>query len=189
MGFFDRFRRKPHPSDTWTASQHLPLILDLTRPSICSATLGQPIEWLSVLGPPEDPGEVHQGRYCYFSKGLEVDADDGLVSGIVVVWLNEGQEEFQPFNGSVVYRDQRVDLGPGYREESFVGIMGDPYHRDEDEHEVILFYEKGPHVEWQVEFTLDGTLKALIITSEPLMGDRKQRAAYGVTKDWPPTYD
>ena len=65
-------------------------------------------------------------------------------------------------------------------------LFGQPYWRDQDEDEIILFYEF-PGVEWQIEFDLVGALKHLRV-GRPLLADAEQRAAYGVTKHWPPDY-
>ncbi len=39
--------------------------------------------------------------------------------------------------------------------------------RDEDESEVLLFYEF-PWIDWQVEFQLDGSFNCILVTSKPM---------------------
>jgi hypothetical protein len=140
------------------------------------------------LGPPEGAKEVHENRYCYYSKGLEVDVDAGLVSGIVVMWKIDGSEPFLPFTGRVMYQDRELLINAGFNEDDLVSILGEPYHRDEDEDETILFYEPAPDAELQVEFSLRKALKAIIMTSDPLLSSKSQREAYRVTGEWPPKY-
>ena len=188
MAIFKGLLRKPHRSDSWIPTESLELVLDLTKQSVCNVGLGQPIEWLSVLGPPEDSRAVHEECYCYYSKGIEVDADKDLVSGIVVVWFDDLRKNFSAFQGQVKYQDHLLDVSPDFTEESFVRVFGKPYHRDEDEEEILLFYEIRPDVEWQVEFSKQNSLKALIMTTEPLLSNKSQREAYAVKKPWPPEY-
>lgn len=78
-----------------------------------------------------------------------------------------------------------MPLSAQTREREIVGYFGDPYWRDEDEEEILLFYEFG-ELEWQVELTLQGTLKAVNAVAPPLLADEAQRRAYRVTKPWPP---
>jgi hypothetical protein len=70
---------------------------------------------------------------------------------------------------------------------SFCGVrFGEPYWRDADADEVLLFYEL-PEVEWQLEFPLPAaTLSAMVIVTPPLLADRQQRHHYGLDKPWPP---
>ncbi len=189
MGILDRLFRKPHPSDNWIASPYFPLVLDLTEHALCNVGIGQPVEYLSVLGPPEGRREVHGGRYCWFSKGIEVDADErGMVDGIVVIRQDYLREGFSPFTGRAVHRGRSMELGAYCTEASFIEIFGEPFHRDADNDEIILFYEHRADVEWQVEFSKNGLLRALIITAHPLLEDCSQREEYGVTRPWPPDY-
>jgi len=63
--------------------------------------------------------------------------------------------------------------------------LGAPYWIDRDDEEQILFFEFGSH-EIQIEQTLDGRNKRMILTTLPLMANEEQRQAYGVDKPWPP---
>ena len=65
-------------------------------------------------------------------------------------------------------------------------LVGPPYWRDEDADELILFYEF-PNLEWQIEFSLDGSFNRVNVTCNPLLADETQRKAYRVDKPWPPS--
>ncbi len=89
------------------------------------------------------------------------------------------------FSGEFRYRERRLDLSEGTTERDLITAFGPPYWRDQDEVEVILFYEFGEY-EWQIEMGLNDRLKLFVI-APPLLADPKQRAAYGVTRPWPPS--
>jgi hypothetical protein len=74
---------------------------------------------------------------------------------------------------------ERTSLG------EFTDKFGQPYWKDVDAEETLLFYEFLP-VEWQVEFGADGMLRALTLVTPPMLGEPADRDAYGVTKAWPP---
>ncbi len=187
MGFFDRIFGTPHPSSKWEASPEVTLVLDLERQALCDTRIGDPVEWLSFLGPPQDRKALKDGGYRYPAQGLEIWADDGIVKDLVVRWIDEaGTPHFAPFSGECRFRGRRVDLNHETQEVAFGELFGPPYWRDVDDMEILLFYEFFGEIEWQVEFTLDGRLKGLMITTPPLFRKEDQRLAYGVTKEWPP---
>jgi hypothetical protein len=136
------------------------------------------------LGPAEDPELAEDEVYCYYSRGLEVSAEDGFISGYRFVWRAE--EGFRPFPGRCFHRGAPITLSPAISEAEIAALAGSPYWRDEDEEEILLFYEFD-RVEWQVELTRDGRLSQWSIITPPSMADEDQRAAYGVTMAWPPS--
>lgn len=89
----------------------------------------------------------------------------------------------KPFPGSFIFHRQPLLLSDHWTEQD-LKIFGEPYWRDADNDETILFFEHG-EIEWQVELGADGRLQALVI-GEPILADREQRAAYRVTRPWPP---
>lgn len=186
MGFIGRLMGRSHPSDLWQATDGLMLVLDLDRHALCDVRPRDPVEWLSRLGPPEDRKAVKGDRYCYYSRGIEFDASGDTIEGFVVVWNNELDEKFRPFSGTAMFHGREVRLSPETSEADFVSIFGEPYWRDEDDMEVIFFYEFRGDIEWQVEFTLKDSLKEIIITTPPILSTPEQRSAYKVTKPWPP---
>lgn len=71
--------------------------------------------------------------------------------------------------------------------EDVIQRFGEPYWRDEDGGEVILFYEyQDGEVELQFEFSNPTEISVITLARPGVLADAKQRAAYGVTKPWPP---
>lgn len=90
-----------------------------------------------------------------------------------------------PFIGQI--RMAGRDLRPGdLGKEWDFSVWGEPYWRDEDDQEVLLFFEF-PDGEIQVELGEEGRPLVLYVCAEPLMADSEQRESYGVTRDWPPS--
>jgi hypothetical protein len=89
------------------------------------------------------------------------------------------------FAGRFRHRDGEVRLNPTTTVEEVLARLGEPYWRNEDEDEVILFYEDDP-VETQFEFPDKKHLGFITILMPPLLADPIQHKAYGVTKPWPP---
>ncbi|MEW6348510.1 MAG: hypothetical protein AB1646_05575 [Thermodesulfobacteriota bacterium] len=187
MGIFDRIFGAPHPSDSWKPSPGVALVLDLERHALCDVRIGDPVEWLAFLGPPQDRKALKDGGYTYPSRGLEIWADDGIVKDLVVRWIDEvSTSHFEPFPGECRFRGRPIVLNSGTQEGDFVKFFGAPYWRDVDDMEILLFYEFPAEIEWQVEFTLGGGLKGMMITTPPLLSQEDQRQAYGVSKRRPP---
>jgi hypothetical protein len=183
---FDRILGRKHPSTLWQSEPGFEVQLDLGRHALCRCRIGDPIEWLSGLGQPEDAKALREQRYCYYSRGIEIGEENGNIADFAVFWIDYLQAGFQPFEGSVIYQGKTVALGPRNRESEFRATFGDPYWRDQDQDEIILFYEFQRDIEWQVEFTLQSNLKAIRVVWPALMADAKQRELYGVNVAWPP---
>lgn len=186
MGIFDLIRGRKHFSKLWQAEPGFEIHLDLDRHALCRCRIGDPIQWLSGLGPPEDSAALREQRYCYYSKGFEIGEEDGKVADFVVDWLDYLRAGFQPFNGHVTYRGKTVPLGARTTEGEFANLFGRAYWRDQDQDEIILFYEFRDDIEWQVEFTLESRLKAMKVVWPALMAEAEQRERYGVSVPWPP---
>ncbi len=186
MSLFEKIMGRKHASATWQSEPGLEMELDLERHSFCSRRLGDPIEWLSGLGPPEDSEALREQCFRYYSRGIEIGEDNGKISDFTAYWIDYLQLGFQPFNGSVTYRCKTVHLDSRTTEGDFVKVFGAPYWRDQDQDETILFYEFRDDIEWQVEFTLESGLKAIRVVRPALMADPEQREHFGVSLPWPP---
>ena len=186
MKLFDWVLGKKHPSAAWHREPGFVVQLDLDRHALCRCRIGDPLEWISGLGPPEDSRALSEQRYCYYSQGIEIGEEDNKMADFAVFWFDYLQAGFQPFKGPVTYGGKTVSLGSGTTETEFVHVCGAPYWRDQDQDEIILFYEFRGDIEWQVEFTLKSELKALRVVWPAIMGDAEQRERYGVTQPWPP---
>jgi hypothetical protein len=187
MGLWNKLFGRPDPSDSWQAVPDFTLVLDMTRHALCDVRLGDPVGWFAKLGPPEDKNALREGCYRYLSKGIEIGADAGTVTDFTIVCAPDPfRPGFEPFQGAVIYAARQVSLGPSTSEANFNQTFGEPYWRDEDDTEIILFYEFRYDIEWQVEFTLQRSLKSLLIMTPPLLKDEEQRSSYRVTRAWPP---
>jgi len=186
MSILDWFQRRA-PTAGWREDPGLQLVADLEVFELNGVGFGDDVEGLRFLGPSETRW------YDYPSKGLQLDVDSkGRLEGLVLalrggVYLGPTKpERVRQFAGRI--RLNGRDWAPlELRGESdFIATWGEPYWRDEDEDEKLLFFEFD-QCEVQVELTLEGVPQVLIVTSEPLMADPAQRDSYGVTKPWPPS--
>lgn len=189
MGLWDKLFGTPDPSSNWKAEPDFPIVLDMTRHALCGVRLGDPVEWLSKLGPPEEKKAIKEGCYRYPSKGIDIGAEGGNVTDYTIAWIPDFcRPDFTSFSGSALFRDRSLPLTSSTSEEDFVKTFGQPYWRAEDDIEIILFYEFKNNIEWQVEFSREHLLKTLLMVTPPLMSFQDQRSAYGVTGPWPPEY-
>jgi len=184
-------RRLRPPADgtkNWREDPYADLLADLDRFTLSGVALGDEIEGLSFLGPSAT------GAFDYPHKGLRFDVDDTRLEGFMLA-LREGVElgpgtsgatRTQAFAGRIRIRKRDFLPHELNTEKDFRSTWGDPYWRDEDEDEILLFYEF-PVCEVQVELSLEGNAQILIVATPPLLSDPDQRARYGVTKPWPVT--
>ena len=110
-------------------------------------------------------------------EGFELGTEDGKLDYVFLT--------LSRFRGSFTFRGDTVALTTETTPEQVLRRFGDPYWKDEDRNELILFYEDG-RVELQFEFPGKHRLSFVTMMLNPLMADAEQRKAYGVTKPWPP---
>lgn len=180
---FDFLFRRGNPTNDWKRSRQLTLSVALDTPSLNGVTLGSRFDCLSYLGR-NDTAQF--GTLCYFDLGIGVGhADDGTFSGYMIVFHDE-ENKFQPYRGTLSWQQKPLDVTQLNRDE-LPKVFGTWFWMDTDDDESIAFYE---HLEYemQIELTLSGSIKRLILTKYPLMADPNQRAAYNVDKPWPPQY-
>lgn len=189
MAMLERLRKLyslQDPTGEWQRGAVLRLEAELGQPTFNGVELGRPLSELSDLGPVEIRDPDCREEFGYPSLGLIIESlDDGTFTGFQLVHVDHASRPaFSPFGGECRLGEQRISLA-GMTETRWTAELGECYWRDEDEDEVILFYEF-PYHEWQVEFTRAGALKCIIVTGSPLMADEAQRKAYRVTRPWPP---
>lgn len=185
MSILDAFRRPADPTERWREDLKVGLLADLDRFELNGVAFGEEVERLSFLGRSESR------PFEYPSKGLLLDVDEPSLDGFVLALRRDADlgaptgRRVQPFAGRVRIGGRDLEPHELRGEGDFVGAWGDPFWRDEDEDEVLLFFEF-PDREIQVELSLDGVPLVLIVSPAPLMADPEQRAQYGVDKAWPP---
>jgi len=184
MSLLDFFRR-PSPTAEWREDRSVPLVADLDLHELGGVPFGGPIDGLSFLGPSDTR------FFDYASKGLTFDAEEGHLDGFVIA-LRSGAylaaldpSRVHPFAGRIRIGGRAWAPLELRAESDFVQAWGEPYWRDTDEEEVLLFFEF-PAAEVQVELSLDGIPRVLVATPRPLLADPSQREAYGVNGPWPP---
>ena len=174
----DAIFRRGNVSNRWSRDLGLALVVDLLTPSLNSIGLGAAVDEFSFLGRSTSKFKT---PLEFEDIGVSIDnEDDGTVSGFQIIF-NDLESGFSSFPGTVLLN------GTVVLPTAIVKELGDPYWRDEDEFEIVRFYEFATY-EIQLVQTLKGDLERLIVTNDHLMGDAEQRRAYGVDKPWPPNW-
>ena len=171
--------KSPNSTQAWKEELSVDLVVDLDRHRLCGLGIGDWLAGLVHLGPAKMTGSM----IFFPGKGISVGFKAGVITSFAAYVAASPEEGVGRFTGWFIYRDRLLALSEETGEKELIEIFGPPYWRDQDEDEVILFYEFGEY-EWQVEMSLKDRLKVFVI-SEPILADPKQRAAYGVTKPWP----
>ena len=180
MGFVESVFAQPNPTRRWQFDPAVPLVLDLDQHTLGGIAVGQPLQRLSFLGKAFPRGSC----LAYPALGLAVSEADGLIVELIVYFGHPSEPDGGTFAGPIRHRGELLEMSATADEPWLRTRLGEPYWRDDDGEEVILFYEHGPQ-EWQLELAGDGRLRCLVLCS-PLLADEEQRRAYGVTKPWPP---
>lgn len=186
MTFLDRILGRSDPASQWVADPSVSIELDLDKPALCGIRLGDHSDRIERLGPPDNARPSRDEKYDFSRLGLSLDAEAHSVNCFTVVF-DEAAEGVVAgrFGGEIRYGGQRVALDSATTETEFRRRFGEPYWRDVDGKECLLFYEFGS-IEWQVEFALTGGLRVLTVVTPPLLSDEEQRRRFRVDKPWPP---
>jgi hypothetical protein len=187
MSLLDRLRRRRGPTAEWREDRSVRLIADLDRFELSGVGFGDPYTRLSFLGPSESP------FLDYHQKGLRIDVADDRFDGFTLA-LGTGaflgassKRPVRAFVGGLRIKSRELRVEELRTEGDFTALWGTPFWRDEDDDEILLFFEF-PDGEIQVELSREGRPRVLIATQEPLMADPEQRRAYAVETPWPPSF-
>jgi hypothetical protein len=168
-----------NPTRGWHEDEARVLELDLDRQRFCGTAIDEPLERLSHLGP------ATRWSFALEFPRHGIHLCGGRTIDEVSVFFGHPDEPRQgKYRGRILYRREELTLSYRDDEARLIALFGQPYWRDKDADETILFYEFGA-VEWQVELGRDGCLKCFSL-ARPLLADPAQREAYGGTKPWPP---
>ena len=159
MGFIGRLFRGKDPTAAWIADPALRLVVDLDAASVCGVAIGQAVDGLAVLGPPDNPRPTEHEHYRWTARGLEVDAPGGRVSNFVLLYPRDGDPRFA---GLVRARGAPFALSERTRPADVEALLGPPSRAEGDEDQRVLVYARGP-LEWSFEFTEDGGLLELML--------------------------
>ncbi len=101
MGLLGSLFGKRDLTSAWKADAGLALVFDFRQNALCGIKIGDPVEGLSKLGPAEDARAARrEGRYCYYTKGLEIGVDGGGVTSYLLIWSSPVDPRYQPFAGT-----------------------------------------------------------------------------------------
>ena len=181
MGIIDTVRGWANPLWLWREDPSIPLVLDLDAHQLCGVGIGDSLERLSFLG----RGKLHSSLAVFPDKGLAIGCSQELrIEEISVFVGHQAEPAGGAFSGTFRHHKSPCPLSRETTERDLRQAFGEPYWRNQDDDETILFYE-WRSCEWQVELAADGCLKCLVI-GVPILADPDQRAMYEVTKPWPP---
>ncbi len=172
MGIFS-FLRSQKPSNKPPHQAYLSLVIDLSEFRCGYSKLGEPVSELDFFATALSKRNEFQDETHGFDIGTQEDLFDDLFLTM------------ERFPGQFRHSGEIIRLTAQTGIDEILARFGDPYWRDEDPDEVILFYEDGL-VELQFEFPDKEKLGFITMTRSPLLADGEQRQRYGVTKAWPP---
>lgn len=161
------------------------LLADLDRLELSGTKFGDDIATLSFLG------FSQTGSFDYPAKGLRLDAENGRLVGFVLALRDEAylgpteETRVREFPGQIRIGGRNLYAHQLTTEAQFESAWGEPYWRDEDPDEILLFFEFAEG-EIQIELSLEGVPRVIVVTPQPLMADPEQRSRYGVNRRWPP---
>ena len=140
-----------NPTKDWCPSAALQLAFDMSDARLNDVSLGESVDRLSFLGPVEGSGGL-PSELCYFTLGLcgDYDPADRTITACRLVHQDARDDRFRPFSGDIQWNSTRIDLEE-LTEAQVFDRFGQPYWKDQDDKESILFYEF-TGLEWQFEF-------------------------------------
>lgn len=168
MSLFSFFKKSGAPALPPLKDLHI----DVSLHACANMRVGQqvpPREGFITLA--DDAGMVKDDN-----QGFEACFRDGMLESVFI--------DLAKFPGVVCRNGEQFESITSKTEAGVLAFLGEPYHRDEDDDEVILFYEDGT-VETQFEFPGRTRLRFITLSASPLLADPLQRAQYGCTKPWP----
>jgi hypothetical protein len=112
-------------------------------------------------------------------SGTELGTKDGVLDYAHII--------LSSFSGSFSKDGIKLSISTNTTPAEIIGRFGEPYWKEEDDEEIILFYEySGGRIELQFEFPGKKNLGFVTLCRNGVLSDAAQRKAYGVTKEWPP---
>jgi hypothetical protein len=163
MGILDRFQVK---AGGWQASAGQPWELDLDAAAVAGVALRDPATLLWKLGPAEDPHASAQGRYCYFTRGVEAEAARQRVQQWRIYW-QDAAGRFLPFTGPCRFHGAEISLRGGLGEAEIEALFGPPLWRDEAAEGARWFYARHA-VDWELRLSRAQGLEELCLSAQPL---------------------
>ena len=104
----------------------------------------------TTLGEAPKPNEHYKDSFDFEGvfrddpKGIEIGLKDGTLDYVYL--------DLRKYPGDLTAENQKLSIGTDSTVEDIIKLFGEPYWKDEDEKEIILFYEDAGRVELQFEF-------------------------------------
>lgn len=159
----------------WKHASACGLIIDLER-----FTCG-----VSHLGEPVDPADyfardvIRRNVFADPRNGIEIEGARGLCESVFIT--------LERFRGQFVKAGESLSLNAETKVDEVASWFGPPYWTDRSDGEILMFYEyRMGVVELQFEFEDGKNLSHVTLAMNGVLSDEGQRAAYGVTRSWPP---
>lgn len=169
MGLFSFFFGCSHPEEAVPA-----LSVDLLRFSVAGNEVGKPL----AADSPFARQLSKASDYAPQGKGLELGTKGDLLDYAFVT--------LRDFKGTFVVEGNPLNLDTTTSPDDIREQFGDPYWTDQEDGEVILFYEyHGGDIEVQYEFPDGVQLGYITVAQAGVLSDPEQRKSYGVDKPWP----
>ena len=184
MGLLDWVLGRRDPSAEWAADPGRTLELDLEASSLGGVPLGEAVDRLGFLGPPENPWPSRAEDYRWHARGIQAQTTDGRLDTFIFFWPR-GVDLPRPFGAPIFWRGKPLGWTAATRREEVERLFGPPYRADDTDDEPVLYYEHGD-VEWQIEFAADGGLMEWMLVKPGLYSDPAWRAQDGITRPFPP---
>jgi hypothetical protein len=139
----------------------------------------------TALGVKPGLGETYAGQFNsegvanFGSSGVELGLKGEVLDYLFITMTN--------FAGTILKDGAKISVSTNTTPEQIIALFGEPYWKDVDDDESILFYEyQNGKVEVQFEFPDKRRLGFITMSRNGVLSDAKQRNAYRVTKEWPP---
>ncbi|MFZ2956298.1 MAG: hypothetical protein WA705_05360 [Candidatus Ozemobacteraceae bacterium] len=165
MSFFKRIIDffKADPTRNWPVSARKMLTFNISDRTVNGTTFGHSFEALEIFGKPDNEKPVYDKVFQYLQHGLLVELkEEEKIDFFAFVFQNDEcrkEERFAEARASFVNaKGGTLSLSKATCMADITVFMGEPKSIDEDEEEVILFYEIDDlRIEW--ELTLAKNLK------------------------------
>ena len=151
------------------------IAIDLARFTFGQSRLGGVIASTDVLA----AAILEHDVFVDEGSGIEAGAANGRFDYVLVT--------VSRFSGQFTKAGIPLNLSTETTEVEIQSLFGRPYWTDRSDGEAILFYEyrKGS-IELQFEFSDGERLSHVTLAHNGVLSKGEQRAAYGVTQNWPP---
>ena len=146
--------------------------IDLATYRCGEMTIGEPLTSVNDFFPDVSCEAVVKDEKQGFEMGLK----DAVLDYVLL--------DLEHFPGLITRNGEPFPYLRFWDERRVIDELGEPYWRDEDADEVLLFYEDG-RIELQIEFPGKKTARFVSILSNPILADAATRKAYRCNKPWP----